>query len=372
MKNKGFSLVELIVVIAIMAILVGVAVPVYSSYIEKANAAKDEQLLGEINSAFAVVLAGNAIDINTVTDATITVDEDGTVVLDGMTVEIGDTTRTDLDDAMIEILGTDLQFAVIEEIFYNKNVHRFVAVEDVVFNFNGKEITINSKDLAILSGNNAFSNRGAEALLDDVSVLENLLATGIGEDVLDEVLGTKAFIDALGGYLGLSQGAEESDMDYAERVESALEKCDDPDSALYSAEIMFAASQASNVTDAQLNALFTGGGTVTSRIEVKNNGETDYNATMANAALAYGMYTAYVQQYPDAENVDNFTLTINSPEFAAYYASAQGQADLEAYMAAMNMIGDNADNPEVTSSILNNGITGNQELEDLMKEIMGN
>ena len=53
MKNKGFSLVELIVVIAIMAILVGVAVPVYSSYIEKANAAKDEQLLGEINSAFA-------------------------------------------------------------------------------------------------------------------------------------------------------------------------------------------------------------------------------------------------------------------------------------------------------------------------------
>ena len=30
MNNKGFSLVELIVVIAIMAILVGVAVPVYT------------------------------------------------------------------------------------------------------------------------------------------------------------------------------------------------------------------------------------------------------------------------------------------------------------------------------------------------------
>ena len=79
MKNKGFSLVELIVVIAIMAILVGVAVPVYSSYIEKANAAKDEQLLGEINSAFAVVCAGNAIDINTVTDATIDIDVDASI-----------------------------------------------------------------------------------------------------------------------------------------------------------------------------------------------------------------------------------------------------------------------------------------------------
>ena len=64
MKNKGFSLVELIVVIAIMAILVGVAVPVYTSYISKANAAKDEQLLGEINSAFMVAAIDNNIDFS--------------------------------------------------------------------------------------------------------------------------------------------------------------------------------------------------------------------------------------------------------------------------------------------------------------------
>ena len=54
MKNKGFSLVELIVVIAIMAILVGVAVPVYSSYIEKTQKAKDKQLVGEITHALQV------------------------------------------------------------------------------------------------------------------------------------------------------------------------------------------------------------------------------------------------------------------------------------------------------------------------------
>ena len=54
MKNKGFSLVELIVVIAIMAILVGVAVPVYTSYIEKAQKSKDEQMVDEIKHAIEI------------------------------------------------------------------------------------------------------------------------------------------------------------------------------------------------------------------------------------------------------------------------------------------------------------------------------
>lgn len=59
MKNKGFSLVELIVVIAIMAILVGVAVPVYTSYIEKSQKAKDEQMIDEIKHAIEIAGAAN-------------------------------------------------------------------------------------------------------------------------------------------------------------------------------------------------------------------------------------------------------------------------------------------------------------------------
>ena len=59
MKNKGFSLVELIVVIAIMAILVGVAVPVYTSYIEKANKSKDIQMVDEVAHALQIYSAAN-------------------------------------------------------------------------------------------------------------------------------------------------------------------------------------------------------------------------------------------------------------------------------------------------------------------------
>lgn len=58
-KNGGFSLVEMIVVLAIMAILVGVLAPAYLRYVEKTRKQRDASAADEIlHAAENIVLSG--------------------------------------------------------------------------------------------------------------------------------------------------------------------------------------------------------------------------------------------------------------------------------------------------------------------------
>ncbi len=60
-NNKGFSLVELIIVIAIMAILVGVMAPQLIKYIEKTNVSSDTQLADTCKTAITTAMMDPAI-----------------------------------------------------------------------------------------------------------------------------------------------------------------------------------------------------------------------------------------------------------------------------------------------------------------------
>lgn len=57
-NNKGFSLVELIIVIAIMAILVGVLAPQFIKYVERSRISKDMQNVQLAKTAIESAAAG--------------------------------------------------------------------------------------------------------------------------------------------------------------------------------------------------------------------------------------------------------------------------------------------------------------------------
>ena len=69
-NNKGFTLAELLIVVAIIAVLVAIAIPVFTAQLEKAREATD---LANVRSAYAEQMANYLTGDNSTAIAAITV-----------------------------------------------------------------------------------------------------------------------------------------------------------------------------------------------------------------------------------------------------------------------------------------------------------
>lgn len=100
-NNKGFSLVELIIVIAIMAILVGVMAPQLIKYIEKTNVSSDVQLCDTVREAIQTAM----MDPTVINASNSGIPASGTTIT--VTTGTFSSSGTEFQKAVYEILGTD-------------------------------------------------------------------------------------------------------------------------------------------------------------------------------------------------------------------------------------------------------------------------
>lgn len=147
--NRGFSLVELIVVIAIMAIMVGVLAPSLIRYVEKTNVSADTQLADAVKTAVLTAMMDpsviSATDSSSMkfaaahsgTYAVIDTDCEGAFA-DAVRDTLGiDSAATSINDELVKKLKS--AHATDAEVHVNIIGNNSVAVEITKTDANGKK-----------------------------------------------------------------------------------------------------------------------------------------------------------------------------------------------------------------------------------------
>lgn len=116
LTNKGFSLVELIIVIAIMAVLVGVLAPQYIKYLDKSKISADKQLADNLRQAITTTMLDPEITTPTLSSTDADIPDTGATPMDAFWTEVysivGTADGDALEDALKYEKGAAIQYKV--------------------------------------------------------------------------------------------------------------------------------------------------------------------------------------------------------------------------------------------------------------------
>ena len=394
-KNRGFTLVELVVVIAILGVLAGVAVPVYSGYVKKAHQAADNQLLGAVNTAFAAACIENNVDFNSIRTGKASLDytEKGPITgVATMEALSGDNLNTFKGD-FLKYYGanneTALQYYVPGDISFYAGLG-FLGASSLrtatLRTSGGQTVTLTAPQEVIDKINNSVwpsDEVGVENLLGSVDNVTGLVAALFGstqvQQSLTPVLTGDEFvayaITALDGGEGAMAMQFKRLVQDAMRANSGLTETEAKSTVvkmlvpqmlsgvggeqgkqmLANAMVLYTAANSQQLATSGWYDTFktTGEAINTEKVQSVLNGEAADSSTFAELACAYAMGIAYDGYRAQAEKAGATAMTKTD-----YLKSDQGQADFQAYLSCMDMISSNCDNADMTVEVLSKGFSG--------------
>lgn len=398
MERKGFTLVELIVVIAILAILAGVAIPVYNGYIKKAESAADQQLLDTINTAFTAACLLENIPMETLTETTalMPISADKKVVVASIRpAEVRETF------ASFYAENEDVAFGTFNSLVYNP-VNRAFEASDAegtrVVAYGGGYIQISEKAISALK-NSSFYGDGmtSEKLLNQMDTVAGI--AGLMGSV-QSVMATEEYVATALSALGIESSgdfAEDSAKLQERATQLALREMGLNDiSEVTEAKSAEFANICKNISDNALVIYTAQSAASMSTNDAKEllknlNSTTIYNNmtsgtseqkqnAMSQAALAYGMYYAYVNSdactdpnlkgKTDIVANDVTTALDSDPNFQQFISGSQSDKDMEAYLAALGVINSSTESTEAVEKLVVDGFA-TSDLIAILTQNMG-
>lgn len=350
-KTEGFTLVELIVVIAILGILAGVGTVGYSGYIKKANMAADEQLLATVNHAFATACIENGVDAKSYNDGSVVAK-----LVDGKVTEVS---KHNESFVKYYVGNENSAFKVISKLVFERGM--FVAMDP-----NGKELTA-GQQVALDKFNNSNMQGKAVELAGSVDNISGLFVNWLG--------GTDATgsVASLAGYF-----SEEEFLEM--KTKYGLDE-NSTSTQVSNATILYVASKASSMNAAEIMNTMQNAPNLDAGMEAV----IQKYGPLPTAALMYGAVTGYAHSDYASSDFQNYyknnppknlteafaiaTKMTMEENYSSYSASTTDGAlcDMDGYLGALQIISNYED-----SFNINNAHTFNDDSAiKLMNAILG-